>query len=364
MVLSASSVVALDEYGSSWYVVTRQAMWLAGRHRRRASSCCGSTTTAGARWPCPLLVVSGRPPRPRARARRRARGQRRLPVARLRARVAAALRAGQAHACSSSSPTSSPGARRGWTTPRLTLVPVDGRLRRRRRAADARSPTSAPRSCSAPSCCRCSAWPGTPIIPLTGLAAAGAVLATGLALWAPLPPRPRARVPRPHGPTTRTAATRTSSRWSGVASGGITGSGLGESRAKWGFLPDAHTDFIFAIIGEELGLIGALVVVALFVALCVLGVRAALARARPLRHAARRRRHGVVRRPGLRQHRRGDRHPAHHRRAAAVRLLRRFLAPVQHGRRRPAPERGPPGPAARGRRAAEPPRRRAGSATR
>ena len=62
----------------------------------------------------------------------------------------------------------------------------------------------------------------------------------------------------------------------GVASGGITGTGLGESRAKWGFLPDAHTDFIFAIIGEELGLIGALVVVALFVALCVLGARAAL----------------------------------------------------------------------------------------
>ena len=62
----------------------------------------------------------------------------------------------------------------------------------------------------------------------------------------------------------------------GVASGGITGTGLGESRAKWGFLPYAHTDFIFAIIGEELGLIGALVVVALFVALCVLGARAAL----------------------------------------------------------------------------------------
>jgi cell division protein FtsW len=62
----------------------------------------------------------------------------------------------------------------------------------------------------------------------------------------------------------------------GVSSGRLTGVGLGASRAKWGFLPNAHTDFIFAIIGEETGLVGALVVVALFVAFAVLGVRAAL----------------------------------------------------------------------------------------
>jgi cell division protein FtsW len=62
----------------------------------------------------------------------------------------------------------------------------------------------------------------------------------------------------------------------GLAGGGIAGTGLGASRAKWGFLPYAHTDFIFTIIGEELGLVGALVVVALFVLLGVLGIRTAL----------------------------------------------------------------------------------------
>ena len=63
----------------------------------------------------------------------------------------------------------------------------------------------------------------------------------------------------------------------GVASGGWTGLGLGESRAKWGFLPNAHTDFIFAIIAEELGLIGAVTVVGLFLGFAVYGTRAALA---------------------------------------------------------------------------------------
>jgi cell division protein FtsW len=61
-----------------------------------------------------------------------------------------------------------------------------------------------------------------------------------------------------------------------LTSGGWLGVGLGASRAKWGFLPYAHTDFIFAIIGEELGVVGALLVVLLFVALAFLGVRTGL----------------------------------------------------------------------------------------
>ena len=62
----------------------------------------------------------------------------------------------------------------------------------------------------------------------------------------------------------------------GMGSGGLRGVGLGQSRVKWGFLPNAHTDFIFAIVGEEGGLAGTLFVVGLFVALAWLGVRTAL----------------------------------------------------------------------------------------
>ncbi|MGR0221659.1 putative lipid II flippase FtsW [Agromyces sp. ZXT2-6] len=63
-----------------------------------------------------------------------------------------------------------------------------------------------------------------------------------------------------------------------LANGGILGVGLGNSAAKWSWLPAADNDFIFAIIGEELGLIGAVVVLGLFVVL-------ALALARVLRAA-------------------------------------------------------------------------------
>jgi cell division protein FtsW len=61
-----------------------------------------------------------------------------------------------------------------------------------------------------------------------------------------------------------------------LGSGGWTGVGLGAGRAKWMFLPNAHTDFIFAIIGEELGLVGCALVLVLFGALAVLGVRTTL----------------------------------------------------------------------------------------
>jgi cell division protein FtsW len=61
--------------------------------------------------------------------------------------------------------------------------------------------------------------------------------------------------------------------WWGIASGGIFGSGLGESKVKWSWLPNADSDFIFAIIGDELGFIGATLVLVLFIILTIAFVR-------------------------------------------------------------------------------------------
>lgn len=60
-----------------------------------------------------------------------------------------------------------------------------------------------------------------------------------------------------------------------LASGGWFGTGLGESKAKWQYLPHPETDFIFAIVGEELGLIGTLLVLGLFGLLAYAGFRVA-----------------------------------------------------------------------------------------
>lgn len=60
-----------------------------------------------------------------------------------------------------------------------------------------------------------------------------------------------------------------------LATGGWFGSGIGTSYGKWGTLPEAHTDFIFAVIGEELGLVGTLSVLTLFAALGYAGIRVA-----------------------------------------------------------------------------------------
>jgi len=272
MVLSASSVIALDQYGSSWYVAMRQALWLAvgtaacvvvlrvDYHRWR-------------RWATPALALSG-------------------------VLLALVLVPGVGVEVNGASRWLGYGAvslqpselakltvlvfaadllarRAAWMDDlRLTLVPVTvvfGTI-----ALLVMAQPNLGTTLVLGAIVLSLLWvAGTPLIPLTGLAAAGALAATALALWAPYR---RARVLAFLNPMAdyQNGGYQNVQSLVGIASGGITGTGLGESRAKWGFLPEAHTDFIFAIIGEELGLIGALFLVSLFVALCVLGSRAAL----------------------------------------------------------------------------------------
>jgi cell division protein FtsW len=110
---------------------------------------------------------------------------------------------------------------------------------------------------------------------LVTLAVSGAVAAAALAMAAPYR---RARMFTYLDPSQDPSNTGYQITQSLIAlgSGGLTGVGLGAGRSKWLFLPNAHTDFIFAVIGEELGLIGCALVVALFAGFAVLGTRAAL----------------------------------------------------------------------------------------
>jgi cell division protein FtsW len=62
----------------------------------------------------------------------------------------------------------------------------------------------------------------------------------------------------------------------GIGSGGLTGDGLGQGIQKVNFLPEAHTDMIFAVIGEELGLLGSALVIAAFALFAWAGYRVAL----------------------------------------------------------------------------------------
>ncbi|HEV8617473.1 MAG TPA: putative lipid II flippase FtsW [Methylomirabilota bacterium] len=64
--------------------------------------------------------------------------------------------------------------------------------------------------------------------------------------------------------------------WLALGNGGLFGQGIGASRQKLFYLPESHTDFIFAIIGEELGFVGAVTIVALFAVLIWRGLRIGL----------------------------------------------------------------------------------------
>jgi cell division protein FtsW len=116
---------------------------------------------------------------------------------------------------------------------------------------------------------------GTPLLTLGG----GAVIATTLgvvAIW--FEPYRRARIFSFIDPwrDAQGAGFQTVQAMIGLGSGGLFGVGLGRSVQKANFLPEAHTDMIFAIIGEELGLVGALLVIGAYVTFAYTGLRIAL----------------------------------------------------------------------------------------
>jgi cell division protein FtsW len=115
---------------------------------------------------------------------------------------------------------------------------------------------------------------GTPLLYLLPVICAGTGLATGAAL---LKPYMRARLlvfmhpwadPLGRGYQTIQALIA-------MGSGGWVGVGLGASRQKWAYVPNAHTDFIYAILGEEMGLLGTAVVLGMFALLTYLGIKIA-----------------------------------------------------------------------------------------
>jgi cell division protein FtsW len=117
---------------------------------------------------------------------------------------------------------------------------------------------------------------GTPLRTLgAGVSIAGAIGL--LAIW--FEPYRRARIFSFLNPwhDAQGAGFQTVQAMIGLGSGGIFGVGLGESVQKANYLPEAHTDMIFAIIGEELGLVGAALVIAAYAAFAYAGLRIALA---------------------------------------------------------------------------------------
>jgi cell division protein FtsW len=116
---------------------------------------------------------------------------------------------------------------------------------------------------------------GTPLLGLALTAIVGTVLAIGSVAYTPFRRTRFLRFLDPWKDPHDTGLQNIQSMV-GLANGGWLGRGLGRSTAKWGFLPYAHTDFIFSVIGEEFGLVGALTVVALFAAVGVIGALIAM----------------------------------------------------------------------------------------
>nr|MDQ3879280.1 putative lipid II flippase FtsW [Actinomycetota bacterium] len=115
---------------------------------------------------------------------------------------------------------------------------------------------------------------GAPLAYLLPLATSGTFIALTAAL---IEPYRRARILSFLHPwrTPLTTGYQTIQSLIAMGTGGWAGVGLGASRQKWSFVPNAHTDFIFAILGEEMGLLGSLVVLGTFAFIAYLGIKVA-----------------------------------------------------------------------------------------
>ncbi|HEX5366022.1 MAG TPA: putative lipid II flippase FtsW [Acidimicrobiales bacterium] len=272
MVMSASSVVARDDYGSSWYFVLRQAGWAAAGtvvlvlvartdyHRWRRLSgpllvaslallalCLVPAVGVGANGANRWIGVGSLTFQPAELAKLTVL----LWVADLLARRAAHVR-----------------------NTRATLRPVVVVLAVTSGLVMLQPNLGTTLVIAAIALALCFVA-GTPLLPLAGWAAAGLAAAVCLALAAPYRWDRVLTFLDPMADPMDKGYQNVQSLV-GLGSGGLFGEGLGASRAKWGYLPYAHSDFIFAIIGEELGLVGTTVVVGLFALLAVIGFRIAL----------------------------------------------------------------------------------------
>ncbi len=273
MVMSASSVIALDEYGSSWYFVTRQAAWAGVGAVALVVVAHVDYHVFQRRLATPLLLVSlglllvvlvpGIGVDANGATRWIGVGSLTFQPAEL-AKFALLVWVADLLARRASFMHNS----RATLRPVVVVLAVMATLL----MLQPNLGTTIVLATIALTLCFAA---GAPLGPLAGWATLSIGAATALALAAPYR---RSRVftfldpwadPLDKGYQNIQALV-------GVASGGFFGRGLGASRAKWGFLPYAHTDFIFAVIGEELGLVGAAVVVGLFVLLVIIGTRVAL----------------------------------------------------------------------------------------
>jgi cell division protein FtsW len=272
MVMSASSVVALDQYGSSWYFVVRQALW-AGVGTGVMILVARVDYRRWRKWATPLLIGS-------------------LLLLALVLVPGVGVRVNGAQRWIGAGPlTFQPAelakltllvwvadllARRAAVmhNTRATLRPVIVVLALTA-ALIMRQPNLGTTIIVAAIALALCFVAGAPLGRLAGWATVGAAVAGLLAVAAPYRQARVLAFLDPWADPTN-AGYQNIQSLVGLASGGFAGTGLGASRAKWGFLPYAHSDFIFAIIGEELGLVGAIVVVGLFGLLGVIGIRIAL----------------------------------------------------------------------------------------